>query len=121
MSDSDIQLGVDQDQLTPGDEAAVGRQLDGFAAVAAQLDQVARSEVGQSAEGQVDPPELDGQGDRDVERRDRGGRGRDASVAGGGRRAGGTHDWIGPQGQWFTGLSLANESSGEPLTLGTNP
>jgi hypothetical protein len=56
MGHPDTELGIDENELASRDQAAVGRQFDGFAAVAAQLDQVARPEVGQPAEGQVDPP-----------------------------------------------------------------
>ena len=71
MSNSDSKFGVDQDQLAASDKAAVGCELDGFAAVAAQLDKIARLQVGQTTERQVDPPEFDGQSDRDVKRRGR--------------------------------------------------
>ena len=38
----DAEVGVDLHELAAGDEAAVGCQLDGCAAVAAELDDVAR-------------------------------------------------------------------------------
>ena len=61
------QVGVDQDQLAAGHQSPVGRQLDRGAAVAVELDDVAGLQIGQLGERQVDPAELDGQGDRHVE------------------------------------------------------
>ena len=68
------QVGVDQDQLAASNQPSVRRQLDGGAAVAVELDHVARLQIGQLGQRQVDPAQLDGQGDRHVERRRRPGR-----------------------------------------------
>ncbi len=64
------QVGVDEDELPAGDEAAVGGQFHRRAGVTAQLDDVPRLEIGQAAQGQVHAAQLDGERDGDVERRD---------------------------------------------------
>jgi hypothetical protein len=71
---ADAQLGVDLDQLAARDQAAPGRQLHRLAAVPAQLEHVAGLQVGEPAERQVDPAELDGQRDGHVGRRQAAGR-----------------------------------------------
>ena len=64
---SHAQLGVDEHQLAAGHQTAVGSELHRRAAVAAQLKDIARLEVGKLCERQVDPSQLDGQGDRYIE------------------------------------------------------
>ena len=77
-------------ELAAGDQAAVRGELDRGAAVAAKLDDVARLEVGQLGESQVDTAQLDGQRDRHVERSRRRGCG------------------------WVAGRSLADSCEGLP-------
>ncbi|QEH37977.1 hypothetical protein OJF2_65730 [Aquisphaera giovannonii] len=70
VSHPHAQLGVDEDELAAADEAAIGRQLDGLAAVAAELDHVPRLEVREPAEREIDAAQLDGEGDGHVQRID---------------------------------------------------
>ena len=67
MRDSYAQLGIDEDQLAAGDEAAVGRELDRCSTVPIQLDNITWLDAGQLSEREVNSAQLDRQGHRNVE------------------------------------------------------